>query len=98
MLYAGGDVVKNRHAGWLVKTVYLCFNDVLMHIEIVLLILESVLLLVTIVLISLNIKEGRERSALIRQVGQASKTLTRLEYFLAANDAISMPKKRSPVL
>jgi hypothetical protein len=64
-----------------------------MHIETVLLILESVLLLVTIILISLNIKEGRERSALIRQVGQASKTLTRLEYFLAANDAISDAEK-----
>jgi hypothetical protein len=64
-----------------------------MHIETALLILESVLLLVTIVLISLNIKEGRERSALIKQVGQASKTLTRLEYFLSANDAISDAQK-----
>jgi hypothetical protein len=64
-----------------------------MHIEAILLILESVLLLVTIILILLNIKEGRERSSLIRQVGQASKTLTRLEYFLAANDAISDAEK-----
>jgi hypothetical protein len=60
-----------------------------MNIETALLILESALILITIVLILFNIKEGRGRSALIMQMGSASKTLTRLEYFLSANDAIS---------
>jgi hypothetical protein len=83
----------NQDTGLLVKVYGLCFNYCLMHIETILLILESVLLLVTIILILLNIKEGRERSSLIRQVGQASKTLTRLEYFLSANDAISDARK-----
>ena len=64
-----------------------------MNIETALLILESLLLLVTIVLILFNIKEGRGRSALIMQVGHASMTLTRLEYFLSANDAISDAQK-----
>ncbi|TAN41843.1 MAG: hypothetical protein EPN22_13970 [Nitrospirae bacterium] len=56
--------------------------------EAVLLILESVLLVFTIVLLLYSIREGKERKAIIMEVGKATKILTRQEYFLAVTDAM----------
>jgi len=58
-----------------------------MKLELLLLVIESVLLAFTIVLLLFNIKEGRGREKLLREVGRATKTFTRLEYFLAVMDA-----------
>lgn len=60
-----------------------------MTIETGLILLESILLLATITLLLFSIKEGRQRSALILQVERSTRTLTRLEYFLTAVEAIN---------
>jgi hypothetical protein len=62
-------------------------------LELLLLISESVLLAFTVVLLLFSIKEGRGRENLLREVGRATKTFTRLEYFLAVMDAMSDAKK-----
>lgn len=59
-----------------------------MSLELGLLILESVLLLATIVLLVLNIREGRGRDALILQVERATRILTRHEYFFTVADSM----------
>ena len=51
--------------------------------------IEPVLLVFTIILLLLNIKEGRGWNSLILQVGRATRTLTRMEYFFFVSDAIS---------
>lgn len=60
-----------------------------MKIEISLLVIESVLLLFTILLLIDSIKEGRVRAKLLLEVERATKTFTRLEYFLAVVDSMS---------
>ncbi len=64
-----------------------------MSIETALILTESVLLLATIVLLIYSIREGRQRSSLIMEVGKATKTLTRMEYFLAVTDSMAEAKE-----
>ena len=52
-----------------------------MTIETWLLVLESVLLIATIILLLFSIREGRGRKKLLLEVEQATKVLTRQEYF-----------------
>ena len=53
-----------------------------MTMESGLLFLESILLIVTIILLIYNIHEGKQRGLLLKEVGRATKILTRQEYFL----------------
>lgn len=64
-----------------------------MTLELGLLVLESVLLVATIVLLLFSIREGRGRSALLNEVGRATKILTRHEYFLAVTDTMMDTKE-----
>lgn len=64
-----------------------------MSIETTLLLVESFLLLTTVILLLYSLKEGRQRSKLIVEVGKATRTLTRMEYFLAVHDAMTDAKK-----
>jgi len=59
-----------------------------MNLELILLIIESVLILVTILLLLYNIREGRQRNSLISGVEMATRTLTRLEYFISVSDSM----------
>lgn len=63
-----------------------------MSIEVILLITESILLLVTLGLLLYSIREGRQRSQLLVNVEHATRTLTRLEYFLTVSESISGSK------
>lgn len=54
-----------------------------MTVEFGLLLLESALLVATIILLIYGIHEGKRRDDLLREVGRATKVLTRQEYFLA---------------
>jgi len=60
-----------------------------MTLELLLLILESILLAATLVLLVYSIREGKHRDQLIREVGKATRILTRQEYFLAVADAMA---------
>ena len=59
-----------------------------MTIELGLLSLESVLLVATIILLVYTIHEGKQRDRLLREVGRATKILTRQEYFFTLMDAM----------
>ncbi len=59
-----------------------------MTVELGLLLLESLLLVVTIILLIYNIHEGRQRENLLKEVGRATKVLTRQEFFLSLLDAM----------
>ena len=59
-----------------------------MTLEIGLLALESILLIATIILLVYSIKEGKQRDKLILEVGNATKILTRQEYFLNVLDSM----------
>ena len=59
-----------------------------MTIEFGLLLLESVLLVATIMLLVYGIHEGKRRDALLKEVGRATKVLTRQEYFLSIMEAM----------
>jgi len=63
-----------------------------MTIETGLLILESILLLATIALLIYSIREGKQRNALLLEVGKATKILTRQEYFLTVTDTMMEAK------
>ncbi len=54
-----------------------------MTLEFGLLVLESVLLVATLILLVYGIYEGKRRDELLREVGRATKVLTREEYFLS---------------
>ncbi len=60
-----------------------------MSLELYLVILESVLLLFTILLLLDSIREGRARARLLLEVDRATKTFTRLEYFLSVVDSMA---------
>ncbi len=60
-----------------------------MKLEISLLVIESVLLLFTVLLLLDSIKEGRGREKLLLEVEKATRTFTRIEYFLAVVDSMS---------
>ena len=59
-----------------------------MTVEFQLLVLESVLLVVTIILLVYSIREGKRRDDLLREVGRATRVLTRQEYFTSIMDAM----------
>jgi hypothetical protein len=59
-----------------------------MTVELVLLLLESLLLVVTVILLIYNIHEGKQRDNLLREVGRATKVLTRQEYFYSLMDVM----------
>jgi len=56
--------------------------------EMGLLVLESVLLVATVILLVYGIYEGKRRDALLREVGRATRVLTRQEYFFSIMDAM----------
>jgi hypothetical protein len=64
-----------------------------MTLELGLLLLESVLLIVTVTLLLFNIREGKQRDALLREVGRATRVLSRQEYFLTLMDAMLAAEK-----
>ena len=53
-----------------------------------LLILESVLLVATVIMLIYGLYEGKLRDELLREVGRATRVLTRQEYFLSIMDAM----------
>jgi hypothetical protein len=59
-----------------------------MTIELGLLLLESLLLVATIILLVYNIHEGKQRDNLLREVGKATKVLTRQEYFFSVMESM----------
>ncbi len=59
-----------------------------MNIELILLITESILLLVTLGFLLYSIREGQQRRRLLVEVKQATKTLTRIEYFLTISESL----------
>ena len=59
-----------------------------MTLEAGLLLLESVLLIVTVTLLIFNIHEGKQRDILLREVGRATRVLSRQEYFLSLMDSM----------
>lgn len=59
-----------------------------MTIELGLLLLESILLLATIILLVYSIHEGKQRDNLLREVGRATRILTRQEYFFTLIDTM----------
>jgi hypothetical protein len=59
-----------------------------MTMESGLLFLESILLIATIILLIYNIREGKQRGLLLKEVGRATKILTRQEYFLTLIDTM----------
>jgi len=65
-----------------------------MNIELILLITESILLLVTLGFLLYSIHEGRQRSRLLVEVKHATKTLTRVEYFLTISESLLESKKQ----
>ena len=64
-----------------------------MSIELILLITESILLLVTLGFLVYSLREGRQRSHLLVEIKHATKTLTRLEYFLTLSESLLDSKK-----
>jgi hypothetical protein len=59
-----------------------------MTLEFGLLLLESALLVATIVLLIYGIHEGKRRDDLLREVGRATRVLTRQEYFFSIMNAM----------
>jgi len=59
-----------------------------MTMELGLLVLESLLLVATIVLLIYNIQEGKHRDKLLKEVGRATKVLTRQEYFFSVIESM----------
>jgi hypothetical protein len=59
-----------------------------MTVELGLLLLESLLLVATIILLIYNIHEGKQRDNLLREVGRATRILTRQEYFYTLMDTM----------
>jgi hypothetical protein len=64
-----------------------------MTLEVGLLLLESVLLIVTVILLVFNIREGKQREKLIKEVGRAARVLSRQEYFLTLMDSMLAAEK-----
>ena len=59
-----------------------------MTLEFGLLLLESVLLIATVILLVYGIHEGKRRDALLKEVGRATRVLTRQEYFFSIMNAM----------
>lgn len=58
------------------------------NLEVGLLALESVLLVATIILLIVSLREGRHRDDLIKEIGKATKVMSRREYFLTVTDTM----------
>jgi hypothetical protein len=59
-----------------------------MTVEFGLLLLESALLVATVILLVYGIREGKRRDDLLREVGRATRVLTRQEYFFSIMNAM----------
>ncbi len=59
-----------------------------MTMELGLLLLESILLVTTVILLVYSIHEGRQRDDLLKEVGRATRILTRQEYFFTLIDTM----------
>ena len=59
-----------------------------MTIELGLLLIESILLVATIILLAYSIHEGKQRDDLLKEVGRATRILTRQEYFFTLIDTM----------
>ncbi|HRY35914.1 MAG TPA: hypothetical protein P5249_08385 [Smithellaceae bacterium] len=59
-----------------------------MTMELGLLLLESILLVVTIILLVYSIHEGKQRDSLLKEMGRATRILTRQEYFFTLLDTM----------
>jgi hypothetical protein len=59
-----------------------------MTLELGLLLIESILLVATVILLIYNIHEGKQRDNLLREVGRATRILTRQEYFFTLMDTM----------
>jgi hypothetical protein len=57
-------------------------------LTVILIALETILLAFTVWLLLVSIKEGRQRDALIMEVGKATRVLTQHEYFITIMDAM----------
>jgi hypothetical protein len=64
-----------------------------MTLELELLLLESVLLVATIILLAYSIHEGRQRENLLKEVGKATKILSRQDYFFSVLESMLGAKK-----
>ncbi len=64
-----------------------------MTVEFALLLLESGLLIATVILLIYGIHEGRRRDHLLREVGRATRVLTRQEYFFSIMEAMLDAKR-----
>ena len=59
-----------------------------MTMELGLLLIESILLVATVILLIYNIHEGKQRDILLREVGRATRVLSRQEYFFTLMDTM----------
>ena len=59
-----------------------------MTMELGLMLIESILLVVTVILLIYNIHEGKQRDNLLKEVGRATRILTRQEYFFTLMDTM----------
>src|SRR5512137_2473006 len=59
-----------------------------MTIEFWLLLLESLLLVATVILLIYNIREGKQRDNLLKEVGRATRVLSRHEYFFTVMESM----------
>ena len=64
-----------------------------MTIEFGLLLLESILLIATVTMLVYGIHEGRRRDEMLRELGKATKVLTRQEYFFSIMNAMMDAKR-----
>ena len=69
------------------------YNNWMHNMEFGLLILESVLLIATVSLLVMSLKEGRGRDKLIMEVANATKVLSRHEYFTTVVDVMMDAKE-----
>lgn len=59
-----------------------------MTMELGLLLLESILLVATVILLVYSIHEGKQRDSLLKEMGRATRVLTRQEYFFTLMDTM----------
>jgi hypothetical protein len=64
-----------------------------MTVELGLLLLESILLVATVILLIYNIHEGKQRDNLLKEVGRATRVLTRQEYFFTTKKGFKIPSE-----
>jgi hypothetical protein len=67
-----------------------------MTVELGLMLIESILLIVTVILLIYNIHEGKQRDNLLKEVGRATRILTRQEYFFTLMDTMHDTEREIP--